>query len=206
MATGIRDVIDRFIRPLPVEPWRVFTILRRKENITLALALVGALTGLASLSTIVWERVKYPSRVEITWLSFYRSSFYPGMTGSSLELRVHVGCKNLGKLKISLSGYPMISMRRPDGKKFGPYLMRSAVRGAVSDPPPGQAVEPLSWCGGSYSVSGLERAIVSGELSDLPYRFEDFTFEVAIPTALPESGTTYVVRSFSGEQVDHQSL
>jgi hypothetical protein len=90
-----------------------------KQNATLAFAVVGALTGLASLSMNVWERIEYRPRVQMQRASLFEIQRFHRRP----EFQAHVAYENLGKYRMNVSSAPLLTVHHPDGRQFGPYLM-----------------------------------------------------------------------------------
>jgi len=187
----------------------------RREALTLGLAGVGAVSGLASLSAIVWEKLKYPSRVEMQSLSFFRDYDTPlFLSGSQsgppqprIGLMGGIGYRNDGKLFMRIDSYPLLTVRHPDGRTFGPYLMRPQEN-SFGIPGGPVTLEPLGSSNGFYALRGFGRAIANGEIPDIRARFNDFTFEV-VAEVREQGADSYVVRlvqSFAGEQVHHDQI
>ena len=146
----------------------------KRDNITLILAIVGAVTGLIAFSMNVKEQIKYRPRVEMDFkiVDFARDKPRPQLVGVLIY-------KNLGKSKINVTRTPEILVNHPDGRQFGPYTMF---------PPkldPAQMLISLDALGvrdQAYMIPDLEQDIASGELPDIRSRPDEFRFEVSITT------------------------
>jgi len=149
----------------------------KRDSITLVLAGIGALTGLSSLSLIVWEQVEYRPRVEITSPTFVESQ-----EGSLLpRITAYVGYKNLGTVLMNVYEPPLLVVRDSAGKQFGPYLMRVPRPGIGRPVTAGRGpvrIEPQRSEGREYLVPGLEEAIANGQIPGFRSHWRDFTYEV----------------------------
>ena len=146
----------------------------KRENITLVLAIVGAVTGLISFSINVQDQIKYRPRVEMDFkiVDVARSQPRPQIVAVLIY-------KNLGKSRINLVKTPEVMVLHPDGKKFGPFTMLppklDVAQMLIS-------LEPLGVKDQGYVVPELEEAIVGGQLADIRSHPTKFKFEVRIKT------------------------
>ena len=185
----------------------------KRDIITLALAGIGALTGLVSLSFIVCEKIEYRPRVEIT-----RPSFVERQNGSSPPgFTAYVRYKNRGKVVMDVYEPPLLVVRDSAGKRFGPFLMQPAWPSdlksrlaasraglpSVTVGLPRVSIAPLRSEGREYSVPALERAITKGEIADFHARWRDFTFEVEVVDTENEN---YTEQSVIRQSFDYKSF
>ena len=183
----------------------------RRETLTLALAGLGAMSGLTSLSAIVWEKVKYRSRVEMELMSFERipvprpAGYDARLVGPPNprfpELVAWIDYTNYGKFKTYVDACPLLKLHHPDGRRFGPYLMLPSYKGGWV------SLEPLGTAAADYFLRGLRWAIDAEQIPDIRSRFDEFTFEISAKVQEQDINSrnpwAMVVTSFPGHQVRH---
>ena len=162
-----------------------------KQNATLAFAVVGAATGLASLSMNVWEKLEYWPRVQITAAFFSEDR----SLNRRPEFRVSLTYENRDKYRMILVSPPMLTVHHPDGRQFGPYLMMPTGANYNHHMDQTRVLQPLESNIEDYEVAALERAIESGRLSELRTQFKEFTFDVTFLVNDPRTRVTTIAKA-----------
>lgn len=81
--------------------------MKKKENITLLIAILGAITGLISFYFVIQEKIQYRPRIEIDLVGVY------DISGDSIEpwIVIVAEFRNLGNSKVTIDNLPYLNVK-----------------------------------------------------------------------------------------------
>lgn len=150
-----------------------------KNNITLAIAILGAVTGMISFSMNVFDYIKYRPRLGIECRIFDFSN-----KGESPDFVFALKYINLGKNRISLLKAPKLYITNAKGKKFGPYTLFPTDKKIATL---STALEPFAMDVVTYKSPDLIEDIQKRKSCDFRKEKDKITFYIEIDNTTGKS-------------------